>query len=268
MAVAFEQEVVFPSHPFEAAYVFCAVMAYPEEGAGRIGGPGSEFANALVQFSLWATSKARGLPFVRNAKRDPSYVAPKKREFRGALDRGRRRIDRRLAAYDLFGSQILTAFFNVRQLGAKALREGRADEAFHMHPEGGPSPARAELWEKAVPSARKFIKGSASHWAEKFALNVTAKPSDPDQKAKDIKRRAFEPSIPVLHMAHALNECAQKYGPRIPRWGERDPVLAMILNAELWIWEALEVAETWRSIPHFPGIDYLDPNRMIRLLRS
>lgn len=262
---AFESEVLFPTHPYEAAFVFCGVMAYPERGAGLPGGPGAEFASALEMFTLWATSKAKGLRFMREARSDPTYVAPKKREFRGILDRGRRRIDRRLAAHDLFGSQLLTGFFNVQRLGAKAIRDGKCHEAFHMHQAGGPSPARKELWAAAMPSPRKFIAGSADHWAAKFALNVTAKPSDPQQKAKDIKRRAFEPSIPVFHMAHALNECAEKYGPRISRWGKRDPVLALVLNAELWIWEAIDIAEAWRAGPHFPGLDYLRSDRMVRL---
>lgn len=264
----FERDVVFPSNPYEAAFVYCSVMAYPETGTGLPGGPGAEFASALAMFTLWATSKAKGLRFMREARSDPTYVAPKKREFQGTLDRGRRRIDRRLAAHDLFGSQLVTGFFNVRLLGARAIKEGRANEAFHMHPSGGPSPAREELWAVAVPSTRSFIAGSAAHWADKFALNTTAKPSDARQKAKDIKRRAFDPSIPVLHMAHALNQCAEKHGPQIPRWGKRDPILAMVLNAELWIWDALDIAESWRALPHFPGFTYLQPERMVRLVRG
>src|SRR5690606_13027913 len=105
--LSFEPEIVFPDQPFEAAFVYFGAMAYPEQGAGTEGRPGSEFANALAKFSIWSCCKARGLRYLREQYGDPSAVAPQKREFQGAFERGMRRVERRIAAYDLIGTQIL-----------------------------------------------------------------------------------------------------------------------------------------------------------------
>lgn len=245
------ERISLPADPFEAGVVFMAAMAYPEHGAGALGQPGAEFADALVKFALWACSKARGLSYIREQRRDPTYLAPKKREFRGTFERGQRRIERRIAAYDLYGTQLLNGFFAVRALGGKAIREGRMEEAFYMSPTGGPSPVREELWLQAMPSARKIIAGSERRWSGKFGINITGIPSDAAQKSKDTYRRAFLPSVPVLHMVHALNECARKYGPTIGGWGNREPISAMLLNSLIWIDEAIALAERWRNAPHF-----------------
>lgn len=137
---AFEREIALPAHPYEAAMVYLAVMAYPEAGAGKEGNNGSKFATALASAAIWSCAKARGLRYVREQRNDPNFVAPKKRDFKGAFDRGMRRIHRRSAAYDLVGTQLVRGFFAATALGVQALREGRADDAYHMHPSGGPSP--------------------------------------------------------------------------------------------------------------------------------
>lgn len=263
-----EPEILFPDHPYEAAFVYFAVMAYPDQGAGMPGQPGSEFATALAKFSVWSCSKARGLRYLREQYGDPSIVAPKKREFRGVFDRGMRRVERRVAAYDLIGTQMLHGFFEVMRLGAEAIRAGKPEEAYHMHPNGGPSPARAELWQKGTPSIRRVIAGARSHWSRKLSLNQTGNPADAAQKVKDDYERAFLPSVPVLHMVHGLTQCAEKFGPSIGGWNERNPLIAMLLNANLWIEEAIEQAETWRQVSHhFPGMAPLSPDSMIRLRR-
>jgi len=268
MTVSFEREISLPADPFEAGVVFMAAMAYPEKDAGTLGRPGAEFADALVKFALWACSKARGLRYIREERRDPAYLAPKKREFRGTFDRGQRRIYRRIAAYDVYGTQLLNGFFAIRALGAKAIQEGRMEQTFHMNPTGGPSPAREELWLQAMPSARKIIAGSERRWSGKFGINATGVPSDAAQKSKDTYRRAFLPSVPVLHMVHALNECAQKHGPGIGGWGERDPISAMFLNSRIWIDDAIAIAERWRTAPHFSIGLGLKPTDMIALSRA
>jgi hypothetical protein len=267
MRITFEPEIAFPSDPYEAAFVYLGVMAYPERGAGALNQPGSIFANALAQFSIWACSKAKGLRYIRDQKGDPTYVAPKKREFRGAFDRGMRRVERRFAAYDLIGTQLLQGFFEVMRLGGKAIQEGKAHEAYHMHPTGGPSPARAELWEQGTPSIRRIISTAPGHWSRKLSLNRTGPTADRAQKVKDDYERAFLPSVPVLHMAHGFAECAREIGPSINDWDERDPITAMLLNAELWIWEALVRAERWRLLSHhFPGMISLEPSDMVKLI--
>jgi hypothetical protein len=268
MMLRFEPEIVSPDDPYEAAIIFFAVIAYPEEGAGAAGQPGSVFANALVSYCLWACSKARGLAFLREQRNDPAYRAPRKRDFQGSFDRGMRRIRRRIAAYDLFGTQLFHGFFAVRALGAKAIREGRAAEAFHLDSTGSFGPAMGELWAQGTPSARRLIGRAERHWSDRFSVNVTGAPADPAQKTKDIHRRAFVPSIPVLHMVHAMNECARTAGPTINGWGKRDPVTALLLNFDKWIWDALEIAEQWRTIPHFPGGLSLKATDMIALKRE
>jgi hypothetical protein len=265
----FEADVTFPHDPYAAACMYFGVMAYPEVGAGQPHGGGSEFAIALQKYQLWATKRARGQSYLREVLDDPKYTAPRRREFEGTLERGRRRVFRRMAAYDIFGTQLINGFFKVRALAAEAVSEGRADEVFHLTPDGQFGPVRPELWDKAAPSPQQILRRTPDRWANKFALNTTANPADARQKAKDLNRRGFQTSIPVLHMAHGLNEAAHNAGPKINGWGERDPLLALILNAELWIWDAVDAAEEWRFLADFtPGFPYLRSDRMVALLRS
>ena len=127
---SFEPKIIFPDDPFEAAVMFLAVMAYPERGAGAVGKPGSAFASALVKYCLWYCSKARGLRYMRQARNEPTFVAPKKREFQGALERGMRRIARRDTAYGLFGMQILHGFVAVMAAGPRQLRRAAPTKRF------------------------------------------------------------------------------------------------------------------------------------------
>lgn len=267
MTRAFETEIAFPDDPFEAAIVYLAAMAYPEQGAGEIGRPGSDFANALVKFCLWAARDARGLTWMRRERRDPGYTAPHQRDFRGPFQRGMRRIHRRIAAYDLIGTRLLHGFFGVCQLGARATREGRAEEAYHLHPSGGPSPARAELWAKATPSPRQLIARAEPHWSDRFGINLTGPAADRTSKSRDVYRRAFLPSVPVLHFVHGFTMCAEKHGPSIGNWERRDPLTAMLLNFPLWIWEALDLAEQWREVAGFADMLDIGPGDMIRIVR-
>lgn len=265
----FEPAVVFPDDPYAAACMYFGLMAYPEPGAGLPGGRGSEFAHALQKYQLWATKRAKGQSFLRETLRDPHFRAPRRREFEGALERGRRRIFRRMAAFDVVGTQLINGFFRVQALASKALRDGQPEKAFHMVADANFGPVRSELWQQAVPSSQQLLRSNPHRWAEKFALNATGNPADPRQKAKDLNRRAFETSIPVLHMAHGLNEAVVKVAGSINGWGQRDPILALILNAELWLWDAVDAAERWRAISNLkPGIDYLASDRMIELRRS
>jgi hypothetical protein len=264
----FESEVVFPDEPYAAAWMYFGVMAYPELGAGQPNGRGSEFADSLRKFAIWGTKKSRGISHLRNILCDPTYKAPQKREFDGIIERGVRRVFRRLAAYDLVGTQLLNGFFAVRALGSRALREGRGQEAFHLMENGELGPARQELWQEATPSTHQVLRRSLEHWSTKFALNTTGTPADINQKAKDLNRRAFQTSIPVLHMAHGLSSTASQASKKISGWNERNPVLALVLNAELWVWDAVEAAEIWRLTSQYMPQDYLEPSRMVKLKRS
>ena len=125
MKQTFEPEVVIPDNDFEAAVMYFAVMAYPELGAGQIGQPGSRFANALVNYSLWSAKQSRGLRWLRERRNDAAFTAPRKRDFEGLIQRGFRRVRRRTAAYSILGTQLLTGFFEVRRIGAEAIKIGK-----------------------------------------------------------------------------------------------------------------------------------------------
>jgi hypothetical protein len=265
----FEPAVTLPDNPYAAACMYFGVLAYPEAGAGLPGGRGSGFSLALQKYQLWATKRAKGQSFLRETLRDPHFKAPRHRDFEGALQRGRRRVYRRMAAFDIFGTQLINGFFEVRALASEALREGRGDEAFHVTADANFGPVRSELWRQATPSPQQLLRRNPDRWAEKFALNATGKAADAKQKAKDLNRRGFETSVPVLHMAHGLNEGVAKAGPSINGWGQRDPMLALLLNAELWLWHAVDAAQRWRAVADCtPGFDYLRSDRMIELNRA
>ncbi|MGQ0533073.1 MAG: hypothetical protein ACT4OF_10350 [Caulobacteraceae bacterium] len=264
--LSFEPQVEFPDDPHEAASIYLGVMAYPREGAGQIGAPGQHFAMALQDYRLWRIQKIKGLAFVREASGDPHYMGPKKRSFEGVVERGLRQIDRRMAAYDFYASQLVTAFFRLRQLGALAIREGRANEAFHINAVGEPAPARAELWQKSTPSAHKMIRDSSDHWLDRLAINETGRAADAKQKVKDAYRRELVPSVAVLHLAHGFAEAAHDMEARFGGLGNRDLWLTLYELAEYWIWDAIERAETWRLTSAFPGGLPLTAADMIELV--
>lgn len=268
MKSPFETEIVFPSDPFEAAIIYFAVMAYPEEGAGQLGQHGSHFADSLVKLTLWSARRGRGLAWLRAQKGVSDCVAPKKREFRGTFERGMRRINRRIAAYELLGTQLVRTFFAASRLGAQAMRDGVPERAYHMNPNGGPSPMREELWSKAAPTPRQLIVGSEPHWSERFGIHETGPAADITQKSRDVYRRGFIPSLPVLHLVHGLNLSMEKHGSAIDGWKDREPLTAMLLNFPLWIDEAIGCAEEWRTTSKFLGAFNLAPDKMIRLVRQ
>lgn len=262
----FEPEVLFPSHPYEAAFVFFALMAYPAIGAGQEGREGSLYATALANFAFWKTSKVKGLRYLREQRNDPDFVAPHKRSFEGLINRGHARLERRLAAYDLYGTILLQGFFQSRAAGRQALREGRAEEAFHMHPAGGPSPLRKEIVDRTMPAPGSVIRNNLGYWSNRLGLNMTGPSADPSERIKYLREHGFGASIPVLHMAHAFEECCREFGPSICGWEHRNPVEAMLMNADIWIWDALKIAEEWRTIPHsLMGLG-IAPDMMVKLM--
>lgn len=244
---SFEPEVSFPDNPFNAARLFLAVMAYPELGAGQPDQRGCEFTGALWSYVVWDARKARGLRYVREKFRDPQLRPPAKRDFDGALERGRRRLHRRGVAYDLMGTQLINGLFAVRREAAALLAAGRREEAFVTHPGAKYEPIRPSLWERHTPSARAVVNSNLDRWAQGFQLNETGRPADRPQKSKDLVRRAYLQSCPVLHMAHALNHVLTEQGPTFDGWEEADSLLILLWNAETWIDGAIEDARRWRE---------------------
>lgn len=232
MSLQFEPEIVFPEDRYEAAVLFLAVMAYPEYGAGRLGQPGSEFAGALASLCLWSYSKSHGLKRLYEKRGDPLFKAPRKHEFQGSFERGVRRLHRRVAAYDLFGNHLMETFLR--------------GERKHI-------------------SVQNLLSRRERYWSEKFGLNRTGPPAEVGQKVRDIYRRAFRPSIPVIHMAHALNLVADKVIPTINGWDEREPWSTLIFNSDRWIWSAIDDAERWRSSTRRLNLDYINSTRLVAL---
>lgn len=264
--IDFEPEIRFPQNPFDAARVFLGALAYPERGAGQPGGLGIAFGEALWRYVVWNGRQAKGLRFVREKFGDPDFRPPSKRDFEGALDRGWRRLRRRSAAYSLVGTQMVNGFLAVRRVAAKLMAEDREDEAFDMRPGAKFNPVRPELWERNTRSARQVVGSDVDRWAKSFGLNVTGAPADRDQKAKDLVRRAYLESRPVLHMAHAINHVVTELGPTFEGWGDWDWLLVLLWNPEAWVWDAIDHAETWRNLSRFHFTPDLSPDQMIALI--
>lgn len=262
-----EPNIKFPDNPFEAGIVYYAVMAYPEKGAGQIGSAGSEFADAIVKFTLWACKQARGLNYLRDQTQNTKFLAPQKCQFMGRLELGMRRVARRFSAYDIVGTQALQGFFGASEIANKAKRGGKYDQLFYDGLPGSPRPMKFEYLEKATPSAFEIIGQSPEHWSDRLTVNQVGQAADQTQKMKDINRRMFKPSIPVLHMAHGLSMCMHEHGKKIEGWTDREPLTAMLLNASLWIEDAIQLAEEWRiSTPFLPGQTF-KANNFIQLER-
>lgn len=242
-------------------------MAYPEIGAGERGKSGAKFADALASYCLYKARQTYDLRWLRKERRDATFCPPQRRQFERALLHGRQRIEQRFAAYDLYGEQVLQGLFQAMTVGAQAIKRGRPEDVYHMNPTGGPSLMREEVIRASTPGMRKLLSQSANHWAIRLGLNEPGRLNESQiaEKAKSLHRRAFVPSIPVLHMVHAFNECARKLGPRIDSWKERDPVEAMLLNGSLWVCEAICEAEKWRIKQHASIGASLQPDMMVRL---
>lgn len=200
MPFDFEPEVEIPHHPYQAAIVFLAVMAYPERGAGQPGAAGSQFAGSLVDYMRWAARKEKGLLQLRREFGNPLFQPPQWAQFRGKMNRGLKRIERRAVCYSLLGTRMINAFFELGAIGAKATAEGKREEVYHITPGGRIGVVRPEVWERAFHSARQTVSRDIDSWAERLGLNYTGSAADPQQKAKDLERRAISQSLPVLHI--------------------------------------------------------------------
>lgn len=265
MTFDFEPVVEIPDHPFEAAIVFLAVMAYPERGAGQIGAPGSEFAGSLVSYMHWQARRHKGLAQFRREMNDPKYAPPQWAGFKGKMNRGLRRLRRRSACYSLHGTRMVNGFFAVRAVCSEAVAEGKGAEVYDMAPNGKFGVAKQEVWKRAIRSARATVSRDVDRWTKSFGLNVPIKAADDNQKAKDLVRRAVRQSLPVLHMAHAFELACGDTGPTLGGWGRRDPALALLMNSEKWIEQAIATAERWRIMSGHSMMPDVNPDSMVRL---
>lgn len=264
--IDFEPEVRFPADPFAAARVFLGVMAYPERGSGQPGGLGVKFCEAMRDRVIWSRRKAKGLRSIRALFQDNNFKPPELREFEGTYNRGLRRLRRRASAYSIFGTQWMQTFFAVRHDALRLVEEGMEHEAYFLPPTAGVKPVRAELWRKNAVSTHRIVGSDIDRWAKRLSLNTPVVAADSKQKIKDLIRRAYLQSRPVLHMAHAFNEACTETGPKLAGWGEGDFVLVMLINAEKWVFPAIESAMRWRQVIEFQYNEELAPEHMIRLL--
>lgn len=261
----FEPEIIFPASPIDAARIFLGAMAYPELGAGQPGGAGIAFTEAMWGRMMWSRRKAKGLRQIRQERSDPEFSPPQLREFEGTYFRGVRRLRRRQVAYGLVGTQLFQNFLAAQTEAARLIKLGKPEEALIINPNSRFAPTRPEIWARTVTSPKALISGNIDGWASRFGVNKTGSAADSEQKAKDLVKRAYAPSRPVLHMAYAIDRAATEFGPAMGGWDEGDNVLVMLVNCDRWIWQAIEWAERWRmlSASHFlPG---WNPEQMIAL---
>lgn len=268
MAFDFEPEVELPDDPYNAAIIFFAVAAYPERGAGQLGAPGEQFATSLLNYMRWQARHHMGLAQFRKEMGNHKFSPPQWAEFRGRMNRGLKRLRRRAACYSLHGTRMFNGFFALAAICSEAEAQGRIEDVYDMAPTGNFGVAKPGIWARAIRSARGTVSHDVDRWARRFGLNVTGKSSDDKQKAKDLIRRAVKQSLPVLHFAHAIEEACNEVGPTIGGWGQRDPVLALLMNADKWIDKAVVTAERWRLTSGHPMNPDVTPDGLVRLTRK
>lgn len=265
-AIDFEPTIHFPMDPTDAARVYLGALAYPERGAGQPGGLGISFGHALGQYVLWDRRRARGLRDLRALLKDPKFQPPRRRDFEGALNRGRRRLRRRVAAFDIVGNRTINGFINAWLQANRLASQGRSAEAFEVQQEGSYGRILPDITQRNTPSARKIVHRDIERWSDRFDLTTTGHPADEAQKGKDLLRRGYVQSEPVLHMAHGLNQVVADIAHPFDGWDKTDWLLCLIWNADAWVWTAIEMAERWRlSSQHLPAMN-LTPDRMIHLV--
>lgn len=204
-AIDFEPVVEFPNNGFDAARLYLGLMAYPERGAGQPGNAGSGFAEALWKYYIWQRRRARGLNDVRRAFNDPSFAPPTLRESRGKIERGRKRIERRCAAYDIVGNQMVNGILNTGLRATDAKASGRIADPY-LGKEGDKfRPFKPEIIKLATPSKHEIIRRNLERYSQRLGLNETGTPNSQRQKIRDLVGRGFYQSRSVLHLAHGLN---------------------------------------------------------------
>jgi hypothetical protein len=262
-AIEFEPKVAFPDNAFDAARMYLALMAYPGFGEGLPGSRGCRLTEALWEYYMWNWRQVRGLREVRKTLGQPHFNTPRQRQFEGTIDRGRRRIMRRIGAYTIVGNQMVNAMLNANQIAYNMKKAG--EDPFVRRPNGF-AELRPDIWERATPSAREVIRSNLPRWSERFDLKESVTTADTAQKERDLVARGFMQSRPVVHMAHGLNEVLTNREKDFYAIGQADWVLVMLWNCELWVWDAIELAETWRILSGWTRMPMLGPELMVELV--
>ncbi|PQM25899.1 hypothetical protein CVO77_12350 [Sphingopyxis lindanitolerans] len=263
-AIAFEPKVEFPDNAFEAARMYLALMAYPELGEGQPGERGCRLTEAFWEYYMWNWRRVRGLREVRAALAAPRFNTPRQRRFEGAVERGRRRIMRRFAAFDIVGSQMVSAMFNANDIAYRMKSAG--EDPFERSHTGGHATLRTDIWQRAMPSARRIIRNNLPGWSESFDLKESVVPADPIQKERDLVARGFVQSRPVIHMVHGINQILEDHEKDLYALGDADWLLVLLWNCEIWIWEAIEHAERWRILSGWTRMPMIAPDLMVELV--
>lgn len=265
--IDFEPVVEFPENPFDAARLYLALTAYPERGAGHLDGRGARFTAALWNYVVWDGRRHKGLVKAREQLGARGAEIPHRRDFEGALERGLRRIERRVAAFDIFGNQLVNGLLNGINRANAMVREGRAGEAF-VRPPGSPgyNPIRREIIAAATPSPRQIIRRNLDRWSDRFSLNGPVQTADPTRKEKDLARRGYRESIPVMHLVHGLDRIAGEIAPTLAGWDHFDRILVLLWHSEQWVWEALRCAIRFRELAMLSDNGFPPHDAMIELI--
>lgn|GEM_PF-3798916 len=263
--VDFEPYVEFPENPFDAARLYLGLLAYPEKGAGLPKGAGCEFTEALWNYVIWQRRRACGLREVRQFLDDPTFKTPRLREFRGKIERARRRIQRRCSAYDIIGNKLVNGILNLRTTAADLISRGLIDDPYLGKKEELFRAPKPEVIRSATPSKHEIIRRNFDRYSSSMGLNRTGVPSDRKQKVRDLVGRGYNQSRSVLHLAHGLNSVIPTAQKDFKFFGEADWILVFLWNADDWVWDAIDAAIAWRSISDLNQYDDLHSSQMTKL---
>jgi hypothetical protein len=261
----YEKEVIFPDQSTAAARVFLAVMAYPEIGAGQPDGAGFAFAQAQAELLLWSKRKAFGLRPLADELAVRDIAMPKRRDFAGRCSRGVNRLEVRVAALRLYRQQSLLTYLAMRKEAKNLTQTSGGNGPFWIDSETGFLNARTAAIPDIVPSTASIVRRNAQFWFKQLGQNLVGKPADVTQKAKDVIRRNFSVSKPVLHMAHALEHVCKDIAPSFAGWNSEDNLLVLLINAEKWIWDAIDTAEDYRKSTGDSLHATISPDQLITL---
>lgn len=229
----FEPVVEFPDDPFDAARMYLAVLAFPERGAGMEGGNGAKFSEALFELAARRFKEQRGAKALQAALGEQHPALRDMRPLRRKFDQGCRRIWQRLWTLQLYRQRTTTGLMEVAP---------------------NTSPFTLHDLQSATPPAGAILRRDLPAWSARLALNMTGLRGDtPSARIHDLKRRAANPSRPVLHVAHGLEWSLASARNIIPIRHDAHPLLAALFNPEPWIWIAIELAEEWRLAARLPG---------------
>src|SRR3546814_14083551 len=104
---------------------------------------------------------------------------------------------------------MVSAMFNANDIAYRMKSAG--EDPFERSHTGGYATLRTDIWQRAMPSARRIIRKNLPGWSESFDLKERVVPADSLQKARDLVARGFVPSRPVIHMVHGYNQILEAH---------------------------------------------------------